>query len=39
MSLEDQLHDYFKEYDNKGFVIAINGDWGIGKTEFWKRFI
>lgn len=39
MSLEDQLHDYFKEYDDKGFVIAINGEWGIGKTEFWKRFI
>lgn len=39
MLLEEKLHDYFKEYDNKGFVIAINGEWGVGKTEFWKRFI
>lgn len=39
MLLEEKLHGFFKEYDQKGFVIAINGEWGIGKTEFWKRFI
>lgn len=30
-----------KIFENKeeGFVIALNGEWGIGKTHFWNLFI
>lgn len=30
-----------KIFENKeeGFVIALNGEWGIGKTHFWNLFV
>ena len=25
--------------NNKSFAIALTGDWGIGKTHFWNKFL
>lgn len=27
------------ENQKEGFVIALNGEWGVGKTHFWNKFI
>lgn len=35
--LEERLSELFKLED--GFVIALNGEWGIGKTFFWNNFV
>ena len=32
-----RLKDLF-ELD-ESFVIALNGEWGIGKTHFWNKFV
>lgn len=39
MNQEQRLEDIFKENNNKGIAIAITGQWGVGKTYFWKSFI
>ena len=35
--LNERLLDIFQL--NEGFVVALNGEWGIGKTFFWNKFI
>lgn len=35
-NLEKRLKDLIKETDS--FAIALTGEWGIGKTRFWKEF-
>lgn len=34
--LENKLSDKLKK--NESFAIALTGEWGIGKTHFWKSF-
>ncbi|WP_349928284.1 P-loop NTPase fold protein [Acinetobacter sp. A1-4-2] len=34
----ERLEDIFKN-NNKGMAVAITGQWGIGKTFFWNKFI
>ena len=24
---------------NESFVVALNGEWGVGETHFWNKFI
>ena len=35
----ERLEDIFKNNNNKGMAVAITGQWGIGKTFFWNKFI
>lgn len=35
----ERLEDIFKNNNNKGIAVAITGQWGIGKTFFWNKFI
>lgn len=35
--VEERLKKLFKI--NEPFVIALNGEWGVGKTHFWNSFI
>ncbi|MDD2888721.1 MAG: P-loop NTPase fold protein [Aliarcobacter sp.] len=35
--VNDRLKDLFKL--DESFVIALNGEWGIGKTHFWNKFV
>ena len=35
--LNIRLKELFKL--NEGFVVALNGEWGVGKTHFWNKFI
>lgn len=35
--LNDRLKELFKLDD--GFVVTLNGEWGVGKTRFWNDFI
>ncbi len=35
--VNDRLKDLFKL--DESFVIALNGEWGIGKTYFWNKFV
>ena len=35
--LNERLLDIFQL--DEGFVVALNGEWGIGKTFFWNKFI
>jgi hypothetical protein len=35
--LNIRLKELFKL--DEGFVVALNGEWGIGKTHFWNAFI
>lgn len=35
--LNIRLKELFKL--DEGFVVALNGEWGIGKTHFWNTFI
>lgn len=35
--LEQKLKDLITKDSN--FAVALTGDWGIGKTEFWKDFL
>lgn len=35
--LNSRLLELFKS--EEGFVVALNGEWGIGKTYFWNKFI
>ena len=35
--LSDRLLEVFKL--EEGFVVSLNGEWGIGKTYFWNQFI
>lgn len=36
--LREKLQELFKMGD-EGFVVTLNGKWGIGKTFFWKNFV
>jgi hypothetical protein len=36
--LNSRLLELFDELE-EGFVVALNGEWGIGKTYFWNKFI
>ena len=41
MNIEEQekrLEDIFRKNNNEGFVVAITGCWGVGKTFFWNNF-
>ena len=39
MNQDQRLEAVFRENNNQGVAIAITGQWGIGKTYFWKNFI
>lgn len=36
---EKRLEDIFRKNNDNGFVVAITGCWGVGKTHFWDAFI
>ena len=35
--LNDKLKELFKL--DEGFVVTLNGEWGVGKTHFWNKFV
>ena len=35
--LNDRLKELFKL--DEGFVVTLNGEWGVGKTHFWNKFV
>jgi Cdc6-like AAA superfamily ATPase len=35
--LNDRLKELFKL--DEGFVVSLNGKWGVGKTHFWHNFV
>ena len=35
--LNDRLKKLFKL--DEGFVVTLNGEWGVGKTHFWNKFV
>lgn len=37
-NLEKRLKDLINKSQNHGSAIALTGEWGIGKTHFWKNF-
>ena len=37
--LEEKLNSLLDNSNDNGFVVSISGEWGSGKTYFWKNFI
>lgn len=36
--IEENFNKYLNTSKNKGFVVSLKGDWGIGKTYFWHSY-
>jgi tRNA A37 threonylcarbamoyladenosine biosynthesis protein TsaE len=41
MNAVQQCEQFLKAFlaDERSMVVAMKGDWGVGKTHLWKRFI
>lgn len=37
--IEEKLKKLLVNFNDNGFVSSISGEWGVGKTYFWKNFI
>ena len=37
-SIDERLLKVLNSDKNQGYVIGLTGEWGIGKTHFWKNF-
>lgn len=38
IELTNKLNELLMDQDKEGLVLSLNGEWGIGKTVFWKKY-